>query len=416
MKTVIHWGQRKLLLSEIEFLTAYGRSEGDVVVYAGAAPGTHTPFLIKLFPNTSFMLFDPAPFSTKLMNGDRVTLRQECFTDEIASEIYELGLSDRLLFVCDIRSCDPSIMEEKEVDEHVIGDMDSQMRWHNIMRPRRSMLKFRLPWKKGKTNYLKGDIFLPVWGPITTTEARLITHECSSEMCEYDNTEYEQQMFHFNTNARVGRYFHNVSVNPRDSQGLDYCYDCRSEVHILGEYLRTVKQIDEADLSGSIAQLSKDISRAIGERTLLSPNSDPAGRQKFLRKTQWIDGKPAYIPDKKEEVTVNEVSVLSNTVSKGKKMMERMGYKEGQGLGANEDGITVPISVTKQSTEGIGFDSKKISLPPLAVKFNGNTSTDADYSSEMVVAVEENLDEMSDGDTLLKQVNVALQSKLKTHR
>ncbi len=37
-KTVVHWGQRKLLLSEIEFLTLYGQ-EGHPVVYAGAAPG-----------------------------------------------------------------------------------------------------------------------------------------------------------------------------------------------------------------------------------------------------------------------------------------------------------------------------------------------------------------------------------------
>jgi hypothetical protein len=33
-KTVDHWGQRKLLLSEIEFLTMYGDAE-YTVVYAG---------------------------------------------------------------------------------------------------------------------------------------------------------------------------------------------------------------------------------------------------------------------------------------------------------------------------------------------------------------------------------------------
>lgn len=38
-RSVIHWGQRKLLLSEIEFLTLYGE-DGMWVVYAGAAPGT----------------------------------------------------------------------------------------------------------------------------------------------------------------------------------------------------------------------------------------------------------------------------------------------------------------------------------------------------------------------------------------
>eukprot|EP00961_Rhodomonas_salina_P002887 39493-Rhodomonas_salina.1 len=49
-KTVVHWGQRKLLLSELEFLTAHGAA-GATVVYAGAAPGTHTRYLLELFPD-----------------------------------------------------------------------------------------------------------------------------------------------------------------------------------------------------------------------------------------------------------------------------------------------------------------------------------------------------------------------------
>ena len=46
-KTVIHWGQRKLLLSEIEFLTVF-RGSGDCVLFAGSSPGTHVAYLAKL--------------------------------------------------------------------------------------------------------------------------------------------------------------------------------------------------------------------------------------------------------------------------------------------------------------------------------------------------------------------------------
>ena len=42
-KTARHFGQRKLLISEIEFLTMHARFN-DTVVYAGAAPGTHIDF------------------------------------------------------------------------------------------------------------------------------------------------------------------------------------------------------------------------------------------------------------------------------------------------------------------------------------------------------------------------------------
>jgi hypothetical protein len=118
---VLHWGQRKLLMSEIAFLmtmrccpkpsevvvppsspeadgvasvvstvlsagdgrlgTGCDRPDCSVVscthehaagctrkrnvawlVYAGAAPGTHIPALAALFPGVHFVLVDPAPF------------------------------------------------------------------------------------------------------------------------------------------------------------------------------------------------------------------------------------------------------------------------------------------------------------------------------------------------------------------
>ena len=46
---MLHWGQRKLLLSEIEFLTLYA-APGDLVLYAGAAPGGHIPYLARPLP------------------------------------------------------------------------------------------------------------------------------------------------------------------------------------------------------------------------------------------------------------------------------------------------------------------------------------------------------------------------------
>jgi hypothetical protein len=82
-KTVIHWGQRKLLFSEIEFLTVYAPLHATVV-YAGAAPGTHVAYLCDLFPTLKFVLVDPEDFTVK--ESPRVTIRQEFFTDTIARE------------------------------------------------------------------------------------------------------------------------------------------------------------------------------------------------------------------------------------------------------------------------------------------------------------------------------------------
>lgn len=61
-----------------------------------------------------------------------------------------------------------------EVETVIARDMDAQQRWLHILRPLGSLLKFRLPWADGVTEYLAGAVALPVWGPPTTTESRLI--------------------------------------------------------------------------------------------------------------------------------------------------------------------------------------------------------------------------------------------------
>ena len=55
-----HLGQRKLLLSEIQFLS---NTKNKYVVYAGSAPGNHIYYLSNLFPDKKFILIDPNPFA-----------------------------------------------------------------------------------------------------------------------------------------------------------------------------------------------------------------------------------------------------------------------------------------------------------------------------------------------------------------
>ncbi len=223
VKSVVHWGQRKLMLSEIEFLSLYGEN-GITVVYAGSAPGTHIPYLSKLFPTVKFVLVDPSDFNVE--ESDRIVIRKEFMTDDIAREY----AGQRTLLISDIRSADFKVMSNDEMEKAVKRDMDWQMQWHMIMQPVAGMYKFRLPWQEGKTEYLDGEIYLPVWGPQTTTEARLIATTCNTR--EWDNKVYEEQMFYFNNVTRCCLYQHDIAAS-----GLDHCYDCSSEVHILKKYL-----------------------------------------------------------------------------------------------------------------------------------------------------------------------------------
>ncbi|KJE90063.1 hypothetical protein CAOG_01438 [Capsaspora owczarzaki ATCC 30864] len=273
-KSVIHWGERKMLMSEIEFLSLYGTPD-RLVVYAGAAPGGHMQYLASFFPHLKFVGVDPAPF--KIKQTEQISFRQQYFSNELAQEFLGKGV----LFISDIRSPDD------EIEAQAQADMAAQMRWHEIMQPHRSMLKFRLPWNEGQTMYLDGEVYLPVWGPITTTEARLVTHADSTALRAYDNKTYEEQMFFFNTVQRVALYEH-----PIRGQGIDCCYDCRAEVEILGLYLQQVRKVDPVRTVAEISRLSAEISKNMGTagRTLASPNSDPEERKQLNQRGQWGHG------------------------------------------------------------------------------------------------------------------------------
>ena len=69
-------------MAEIEFLADVAR-DGDVVVYAGAACGTHIALLSEVFfPFVTFELYDPRPFT--IAASDRVRIHGGLFTDDVA--------------------------------------------------------------------------------------------------------------------------------------------------------------------------------------------------------------------------------------------------------------------------------------------------------------------------------------------
>jgi len=292
VKTVIHWGQRKLLLSEIEFLTLVGHEKlkGSVVVYAGAAPGTHVGYLSALFPSVFFVLVDPAPFT--VIASDSIQIIRDMFTDELALQLRELHGVD-IYFISDIRTADPDRDSLGESESKIKSDMAAQMRWHTLIGSRRSMFKFRLPWDQECCEYLDGDVYLPVWGPQTTTESRLVTKDDNPAAVRvYDHEKYESQMFHFNSITRVSLYQHDVTA-----PGLDHCYDCTVEAHILGGYLRMRDpDVEDFELSRRVGKMSKIISGRISQRrTLCDPNPDKIERKRAIRKRQYEDGCiPAY--------------------------------------------------------------------------------------------------------------------------
>jgi len=229
LKTTIYWGQRKLLISEIDFLTDYAK-EGDTIIYAGAAPGEHISILVEMFPNFEYICVDPykGGFSKELLSkannkNYKITLINDYFTDKMATEMSKKYKN--ILFISDIRT------RTDRISNVIIQNMEAQAKWHKLINSRVSMLKLRFPFENDKMKYLDGEIRFQAWENVESTETRLIVKKNEKEK-EYDIRKYENQLYYFNRFTRCQNYKNSYNII-----GMDNCYDCTCEFNILEKYI-----------------------------------------------------------------------------------------------------------------------------------------------------------------------------------
>jgi hypothetical protein len=222
-----HWGQRKLLLAEIYFLTQIYEDKEIIVIYAGAAPGTHLPILVSMFPKITFHLYDPKRFDSclNLYNNvivnlyyDNINYRPKegknkkygYFTTDVAewyaNEYFDKGID--FYFISDIRTVPKSINYSSndftsKFEKEVMRNQTEQMNWISIMKPRLSMLKFKTPYptigKDQYYKYLRGQIHLQVWSPTSSSETRLFVSLDDLDYTGwYDVVCYERKLAYYN--------------------------------------------------------------------------------------------------------------------------------------------------------------------------------------------------------------------------
>jgi len=292
-----HWGQLKLLESEILVLIENSES---TVIYAGAAPGKHLIVLANLFPNVKFELYDPAAFDKTVINfaeasNGRFSIHNQFFDEAVAQQVAERK-DDNIIFICDIRTAD-NRMKPEEFSKALLEDNDRQKKWTITMEPKISLLKFRLPWGEGKTEYLDGKILIQIYPPCTSTETRLwvTVDDLKKSLKIYDHVEYEEQLMYHNTVQRAQLFPHDVKV-----PGLDFCYDCCGLVNTFKALLKTE---DPIVVANAINKLIEDINEKPegcqdqGRRTLASKYqvSSQRGRNQFARKRfRDAEGKDSF--------------------------------------------------------------------------------------------------------------------------
>lgn len=229
-----HWGQRKLLLTEIQFLTNYYHlfnEQKKYVLYVGAAHGIHIPILSKLFPDINFILYDPGKF--RIMENDKIKIYNKFFTNTEA-KYYSNNLTN-FLFICDIRNISIKKYDLEKSENIISDDMSLQMNWHKIMNPIKSLLKFRPIYLEGNLEYLDGDIYYQPWTGKHSTETRLVPN---NKMRIYNNKIYESEMYYFNKIIRK-KCYQGILYNPKY---YCCCYDCTLEILILFNYLEKFLQ------------------------------------------------------------------------------------------------------------------------------------------------------------------------------
>jgi hypothetical protein len=122
--TVTHWGQFKLLLGEIEFLTPYLQIPDLTIVYAGSAPGHHLKALIELMPSTwVWKLYDARPC--------------EVYGDELLEKV--CGTSN-VLYGNGVRPVTPDVVERTQevqarirVQEQVVANLPIESTPRTVM-------------------------------------------------------------------------------------------------------------------------------------------------------------------------------------------------------------------------------------------------------------------------------------------
>ena len=303
----LHWGQRKLMLTEIEFL-GFVRdlakldktdTHDFVVVYIGSADGRHLiPMIDQVFPKvfSEFHLYDiPKRYSTPVQIATKKGTRSGAkikiapyepteegtvtgfFTDSVCENYTKKEYKDRVVFISDIRV--------NTDNESVLNDHLSQDRWIRAIKPYASMVKFRYPFamEKGeimpKYPHLSGAMFLQCYPPPCSNEVRLWTLHPKFlglklfPMHNGDTHLHENQMNVFNNVLRMATYKNN---------GGCACYDCSTEIDI-------VRRVTNTDLS------DERITRWITRMCATSDSRDKMLEHSYARIRQVIGHIAQYV-------------------------------------------------------------------------------------------------------------------------
>lgn len=281
--SVVHYGQRKLLLNELLFLSMYGlrnypeitqddlakhdgradvtrsipkNRETPIVVYAGAGgTGQHLLLLCKLFTGVMFYCYDMSEYDRNLQgevhegNFPNVELHVALFAEEARDHFAYLSNQEKrpIYFVSDIRSGGKDL-GHAAFEERVHADNLAQYDWVEAIRPVVAHLKWRIPYTHQDAPIMTPCRFmLEPWVDADSGELRqMVERPPDGAPYAYDTMTLEQfenkKMMHNNVISPYAYYEHPVPCSgyyyydeeekhiDEAGHGLDHCWSCAYEL------------------------------------------------------------------------------------------------------------------------------------------------------------------------------------------
>jgi len=265
-KKAVAYGQRKLLLSLVSFLSKhYNPKEvkNPILLYAGAAPGINIKIVNSLFPEFTLHLYDPMKFKIKMDVKKKIFTYQKKFDNETA-RYWAKKNENNIFFVSDIRTADYTKAKDlNENESQILEDMKLQREWVEIIKPIKSQLKFRLPYfgdlRPKEVEYFNGILYRQPYCPQTSTETRLVLISPDFKYKTYFCEKYQSQMFYHNIVVRESHKYENEFI---DGEELINDWDSCCEVSIWSDYLKNRgKEITKEE----ILKLSQNATKLLTE-------------------------------------------------------------------------------------------------------------------------------------------------------
>lgn len=291
----VHYGQRKLVITEIMFLTMFTDPDKFYnVIYAGSAPSSKFPVLLGMFKNCRFILIDPNPFSENVKNQQQLYFKgpvdfqkikdspaiktvviNDLCTMDLMSKLSSL---ENILFMSDIRT---NLINDGDLEYDVLFNTAQHKAWLDVlyqsgnkipyMLKSRTLYKFQQnedyhkflkivsgieEWNKYKNELLDaynshkaidiaGERYLQPWPGMHSTEIRIIGD--NPEFIIRNSIADEKRMFYYNTELRATEASQKISgveafgledVDPKIVKNYCGCNDCGIEIHWIKEYVK----------------------------------------------------------------------------------------------------------------------------------------------------------------------------------